>query len=74
MPFCLTKAPSVFRRYVNDVLKDLTDRGVVVYIDDILIYGKTEQELVELTKQVLQKLKDNRLYVNVSKCFFTHVK
>ena len=49
MPFGLTNAPSVFQRYVNHVLKDLTDRSVVAYIDDILIYAKTEEELVELT-------------------------
>ena len=46
----VTNALSVFQRYVNHVLKDLTDRGVVAYIDDILIYAKTEEELVELTK------------------------
>ena len=46
MPFGLTNAPSVFQRYVNHVLKDLTDIGVVAYIDDIVIYAKTEEKLV----------------------------
>ena len=55
---------------MNHVLKDLNDRDVVAYIDDILIYAKTEEELVELTKQVLRKLQDNRLCVNAKKCVF----
>ena len=50
MPFGLTNASSVFQRYVNHVLKDLTDRGVVAFINDILIYTRTGVELLELTK------------------------
>ena len=68
MPFGLTNAPSVFQRYVNEVLKEYIDRGVVAYIDDILIYSKTEDELVDLTKKVLRKLLDNSLCVNAKKC------
>ena len=70
MPFGLTNAPSVFQRYVNEVLKEYIDRGVVAYIDDILIYSKTEEELVDLTKKVLRKLLDNSLCVNAKKCVF----
>ena len=55
---------------MNHILKDLTDRGVIAYIDDIVIYAKTEEELVKLTKQVLWKLEDNRLCVNAKKCVF----
>ena len=55
MPFGLTNAPSVFQRYVNEVLKEYIDRGVVAYIDDILIYSKTEEELVDLRKESLRE-------------------
>ena len=70
MPFRLTNAPSVFQRYINEVLKEYIDRGLVDYIDDILIYSKTEEELVDLTKKVLKKLLDNSLCVNAKKCVF----
>ena len=70
IPFGLTNAPSVFQRYVNEVLKEYIDRGLVAYIDDILIYSKTEEELADLTKKVLRKLSDNSLCVNAKKCVF----
>ena len=70
MPFGLTNAPSVFQRYVNEVIKEYIDRGVVAYINNILIYSKTEEELVDLTKKVLRKLLDNSLCVNAKKCVF----
>ena len=70
IPFGLTNAPSVFQRYVNEVPKESIDRGVVAYIDDILNYSTTEEELVGLTKKVLRKLLDNSLCVNAKKCVF----
>ena len=70
MPFGLTNAPSVFQRYVNNVLSEYIDRGVVVYIDDILIYADTEEKLVELTRKVLRKLEEHSLCVNAKKCVF----
>ena len=70
MPFGLTNAPSVFQRYINELLKEYIDRGVVAYIDDIIIYSNTEEELVGLTKKVLKKLLDKSLCVNAKKCVF----
>ena len=55
MPFGLTNAPTVFQRYVNEVPKEYIDRGVVPDIDDILIYSKTEEELVDLRKESLRE-------------------
>ena len=70
MPFGLGNIPSVFQRYVNYVLRQHIDRGVVVYIDNILIYAMTEEELIILTKSVLKKLEDNKVCINTKKCLF----
>jgi len=70
IPFGLTNAPSVFQRHVNNILADKIDRGVVVYIDYILMYSKTEEEHIELVRWVLQKLTENNLCININKCLF----
>jgi len=44
MPFGVTNAPGVFMEYMNRIFRAYLDRFVVVFIDDILIYSKTEEE------------------------------
>src|SRR5438128_12624267 len=46
------------------------DKFVVVFIDDILIFSKTEEEHEEHLRVVLQKLRDHQLYAKLSKCEF----
>jgi len=70
MPFGLTNAPSVFQRHLNNILSEKIDHGVVVYIDDILIYTQTEEDHVELVRWVLKKLSENCLCVNIDNCIF----
>jgi len=70
MPFGLTNAPSVFQRYLKNILSEKIDRSVVVYIDDILIYTQTEEKHIELVYWVLKKLSENGLCVNINKCIF----
>jgi hypothetical protein len=44
MPFGLMTAPATFQRVMNNVFFDLLDKGVIVYLDDVLIYSKTVAE------------------------------
>lgn len=70
MPFGLCNAPSTFQRMINEVLRDLLDEGVIVYIDDILIYSETEAEHEQLVKKVLERLKANGLCASIKKSSF----
>ena len=59
MPFGVTNAPGVFMEYMNCIFHDYLDRFVVVFIDDILIYSKSDEEHAEHLRTVLQVLKES---------------
>ncbi|KAK9399651.1 PEG10: Retrotransposon-derived protein PEG10 [Crotalus adamanteus] len=61
MPFGLTKAPGVFMHFMHDVFRDLLDKFVVIYLDDILIYSSSSREHWNHVQLVLQRLWDNHL-------------
>jgi hypothetical protein len=68
MPFGLTNAPAQFQAYMNEALAGLVDVTCIVYLDDVLIFSDTEEEHVTHVKEVLQRLRDARLFVKLSKC------
>ncbi|WVZ51970.1 hypothetical protein U9M48_003067 [Paspalum notatum var. saurae] len=70
MSFGLTNAPAYFMNLMNKVFMEYLDKFVVVFIDDILIYSKMEEEHEEHLRLVLQKLRDHKLYAKLSKCEF----
>jgi hypothetical protein len=70
MSFGLTNAPVYFMNLMNKVFMEYLDRFVVVFIDDILIYSKSDSDHEEHMRLVLQKLRDNQLYAKYSKCEF----
>lgn len=70
MPFGVTNAPGVFMEYMNHIFWSYLDKVVVVFIDDILIYSKSEGEHVDHLRIMLQVLKERQLYVKLSKCEF----
>ncbi|KAL4017014.1 hypothetical protein IC575_024685 [Cucumis melo] len=61
---------SVIMDLMNRVFREFLDTFVIVFIDDILIYSKTEAEHEEHLRMVLQTLQDNKLYAKFSKCEF----
>jgi hypothetical protein len=70
MSFGLTNAPTYFMNLMNKVFMEYLDRFVGVFIDDILIYSKSDSDHEEHLRLVLQKLRDNQLYAKFSKCEF----
>ena len=70
MPFGLTNAPAAFMDLMNRVYRSHLDRFVVVFIDDILIYSRTQEEHAEHLRVVLQILRNHSLYAKQEKCEF----
>ena len=70
MPFRLTNAPCAFMDHMNRVFQPYLDRFVVVFIDDILVYSKDEEEHDAHLRIVLQTLREKQLYAKFSKCEF----
>lgn len=70
MAFGLTNAPAVFMVLMNRVFKKYLDKFVIVFIDDILIYSRTEEDLAEHLQIALETLRREKLYAKFSKCEF----
>jgi hypothetical protein len=70
MSFGLTNAPAYFMYLMNKVFMEYLDKFVVVFIDDILVYSRSEEEHEEHLRLALQKLREHRLYAKLSKCEF----
>jgi hypothetical protein len=68
LPFGLTNAPAAFIDLMQKVFRDLLDRGVVIFLDDILIYSKTAEEHEQLLREVFTRLRHHKLYAKESKC------
>ncbi|WVZ93900.1 hypothetical protein U9M48_039851 [Paspalum notatum var. saurae] len=71
MSFGLTNAPAFFMYMMNSVFMNELDKFVVVFIDDILIYSKDEEEHEEHLRIVLTRLREHKRYAKFSTCAFS---
>ncbi|KAK3524954.1 hypothetical protein QTP86_011739 [Hemibagrus guttatus] len=70
MPFGFTITQAVFQALINEVFRDLLGKGVIAYIDDILVYSTSMEEHVRQVLKVLVRLQQHHLYVKLEKCKF----
>jgi hypothetical protein len=71
MPFGLSNAPATFQNMMNHIFRDLLDLGLIVCLDDILIYAETEEEHDRIVTDVLKRLAENGLAISQDKCFWS---
>ena len=70
MPFGLNNAPAAFMELMNRIFQPLLDDCVIVFIDDILVYSRSNQEHDKHLRDVLSILREKKLYAKFSKCEF----
>jgi len=70
MPFGLKNAPATFQRLMNSVLTGMQGLKCLVYLDDIVIYGTSLEDHNKRLKEVLQRLRENKLKLQPEKCEF----
>jgi len=69
MFFGLTNSPATFQTMMNDIFRDMINKGdVATFIDDILVGIETEEEHNELVEEILKRLEEYNLYVKLEKC------
>jgi len=72
MPFGLVNAPAMLQTMMNKILREFLDHGVVVYLDDILIYSENMDDYIKIVQKVLDRLEQHDLAVSLKKSVFHH--
>ena len=72
MPFGLTNAPTVFQHITNHIFRDLLDICLIIYLDDLLVYSKTQEEHDSHVLLVLRQLREHGLNAKLEKCRFDY--
>ena len=68
--FGLTNAPATFQSVMNDALQGMLGKFVLVYLDDIIVFSKTEEEHLVNLDMVMKELQQHKLFAKLSKCSF----
>ena len=68
MSFGLTNAPNTFTRLMIEVLVKLIGKFVIIYLDDIIMFSKTREDILQHLDMVLKKLHQEKLIINLEKC------
>jgi len=65
----MINSPAMFQTMMNEILRDLINKGkVVAFIDDVLVGTETEKRHNEIVKEILRRLEKNDLYIKPEKC------
>jgi hypothetical protein len=67
VPFGLSNGPVVFMCLMNGVFQDYLDKFVIVFLDVIIIYSKSEEEHEDHLRMVLKVLREHKLYAKLTK-------
>ena len=70
LPMGLCNAPGTFMQLMNETFADMLDKSVLCFLDDILIFSRTEEEHAQHVHAVLRRLRERKLYAKLSKCEF----
>lgn len=70
MPFGLTNAPATFQCLMNAIFSKYIRKFVIIFLDDILVFGETMEEHLEHLRLVFELLREHQLFVKASKCSF----
>jgi len=68
MPFGLCNAPATFERLMEQILQGLVTKICLVYLDDVIDFGKTFEEMIENLKQIFIRFRKANLKINPKKC------
>jgi len=69
MFFGMTNLPAIFQAMINEILRDLINKGkVTAFVDNVLVEIETEEGHDEIVEEILRRLEENNLYIKLEKC------
>jgi len=67
----MTNSPATFQAIINEILRDLINKGkVAVFVDNVLVGTETEEGHNEIMEKILRRLEKNNLYIKPEKCMW----